>query len=588
MKGEEGFGKYGKIAKIVVNKSNLHNTNKVGVVRTPTVSTYITYARPEDAMAAVQAIDSTWLDGKLIRCVKKIFIIIFYRCSFGTTKYCAYFLRGIQCTNADCMYLHEYGNDDDTFNKEDIVLKNGLPVPTNASKLPHLYPQVNTAAKHVWHFGDGPQHSIYDDDEEEEEEEQDMDDQSIDYEDQEQDDFEEKLPQPPVVNVTASVQHASLPATASWAKKVDNTEPPSVWNVQKIQKTPTTPLPAPVTPVPVVQQTASKNQSKKQKNKNKNKNKEKANNTLVDAATTPTTSTTTSTPVSTPITPATVNLPFGDVKVVKSDKQSQLVVTINNTTTPTTQAPPQLVQQQTIQVTTTTTTTPVQQQPPTKPAVHPLHQQEETSEWNESSALGEVDKLLEDDAPVEHESTPVPAAPSQQWDTLPVSATETKRKTSRFHFAANEESSSAWDISSQDLQQTFRALLPNVNINFSSTHLEESALQQQQQQQPQQSTAAWNNSNININNNINNININIQNQHHPHAHPPPHPHAYQQQPYNNAFGFGYPNVEQESWFSMMPAQPFYGAPMGYNPYFNAHPASPYKQQQPAQQQPYKY
>ncbi len=113
LKREDNFGRYGKITKIVVNKSNLHNTNKVldEEDRVPTVSAYITYSKPEEARRAIQAMDGTWLDGKLVRA------------SFGTTKYCAYFLRGIACNNPDCMYLHEYGNDEDTFNKEDIILK---------------------------------------------------------------------------------------------------------------------------------------------------------------------------------------------------------------------------------------------------------------------------------------------------------------------------------------------------------------------------------------------------------------------------------------------------------------------------------
>lgn len=48
---------------------------------------------------------------------------IFDRASFGTTKYCSYFLRGVACANPDCMYLHDYGNEEDTFSKEEIVLR---------------------------------------------------------------------------------------------------------------------------------------------------------------------------------------------------------------------------------------------------------------------------------------------------------------------------------------------------------------------------------------------------------------------------------------------------------------------------------
>jgi CCR4-NOT transcription complex subunit 4 len=97
---------------VVINKSNLQTATKSpDTTRAPTVSAYITYAKPEDAGSCIQAIDGTWLDGKLLRA------------SFGTTKYCSYFLRGVECANPDCMYLHDYAAEDDTYNKEDIVLK---------------------------------------------------------------------------------------------------------------------------------------------------------------------------------------------------------------------------------------------------------------------------------------------------------------------------------------------------------------------------------------------------------------------------------------------------------------------------------
>ena len=44
-----------------------------------------------------------------------------YRASFGTTKYCTYFLRNLPCNNPDCMYLHELGETDDSFTKEEIA-----------------------------------------------------------------------------------------------------------------------------------------------------------------------------------------------------------------------------------------------------------------------------------------------------------------------------------------------------------------------------------------------------------------------------------------------------------------------------------
>jgi CCR4-NOT transcription complex subunit 4 len=44
-------------------------------------------------------------DGKLIRA------------SFGTTKYCSYFLRGNPCINKNCLFLHEHCDDKFTLTK---------------------------------------------------------------------------------------------------------------------------------------------------------------------------------------------------------------------------------------------------------------------------------------------------------------------------------------------------------------------------------------------------------------------------------------------------------------------------------------
>jgi CCR4-NOT transcription complex subunit 4 len=43
------------------------------------------------------------------------------RASYGTTKYCMNFLRGVQCTNTSCLDLHEWGDDRDCFTKEDLA-----------------------------------------------------------------------------------------------------------------------------------------------------------------------------------------------------------------------------------------------------------------------------------------------------------------------------------------------------------------------------------------------------------------------------------------------------------------------------------
>ena len=101
----EYFGQYGKVLKVVVNKSHAYN---VGHPHGPSFSAYITYERQQDALLAIQAVDGFWIDGRSLRA------------SFGTTKYCSYFLRGTQCTNPECMYLHQLGGENDSFTKEDM------------------------------------------------------------------------------------------------------------------------------------------------------------------------------------------------------------------------------------------------------------------------------------------------------------------------------------------------------------------------------------------------------------------------------------------------------------------------------------
>lgn len=47
-------------------------------------------------------------------------LFISCRASYGTTKYCNSFLRYLPCNNPECLFLHEVGNEDDSFTKEEI------------------------------------------------------------------------------------------------------------------------------------------------------------------------------------------------------------------------------------------------------------------------------------------------------------------------------------------------------------------------------------------------------------------------------------------------------------------------------------
>jgi len=100
----EYFGKFGKIVKTIVNRSNIYSGPQG-----PSVSAYVTYQQNRDAYTAIKATDGTIKDGRLLRA------------SFGTTKYCSYFLRNTRCPNPDCMYLHDLGRDIDSFTKEDMT-----------------------------------------------------------------------------------------------------------------------------------------------------------------------------------------------------------------------------------------------------------------------------------------------------------------------------------------------------------------------------------------------------------------------------------------------------------------------------------
>jgi fumarate reductase subunit C len=106
LKSDAYFGQYGKILKILVNKKYVRNTN---MPQEATVSCYVTYVYAKDARKAIQAIDGIYLDHCLLRA------------SYGTTKYCAFYLRNMSCPNKRCMYLHEPGDQEESFTREELL-----------------------------------------------------------------------------------------------------------------------------------------------------------------------------------------------------------------------------------------------------------------------------------------------------------------------------------------------------------------------------------------------------------------------------------------------------------------------------------
>ncbi|KAG2234316.1 hypothetical protein INT48_000766 [Thamnidium elegans] len=108
------FGQFGKISKIVINKRQIAPTSLANGATSmqPSAAVYVTYQRKEDAGKAIHAVDA----------------------SYGTTKYCTYYLRNMTCPNPSCLYLHEPGEDADTISKEELATgKHHFPAAASSS-----------------------------------------------------------------------------------------------------------------------------------------------------------------------------------------------------------------------------------------------------------------------------------------------------------------------------------------------------------------------------------------------------------------------------------------------------------------------
>jgi CCR4-NOT transcription complex subunit 4 len=102
----EYLGQYGSIVKIVVNKNKAYNQNSP---HGPSYSAYVTFSKPSEASIAILSLDDKMIDNHLIRA------------SFGTTKYCSYFLKGIECNNKECLFLHKWADENDIIKRGDLT-----------------------------------------------------------------------------------------------------------------------------------------------------------------------------------------------------------------------------------------------------------------------------------------------------------------------------------------------------------------------------------------------------------------------------------------------------------------------------------
>ena len=123
---KEYLGQYGSIQKIIINKNGyLKNESNY-----PTYSSYITYTSEIEASLALLVLNnSIHMNHKLNAC-------------YGTNKYCNSFLKGIECTNKDCYYLHEIADINDIIIKNDSQMKlQFLEQQKIATKIADIYTQ---------------------------------------------------------------------------------------------------------------------------------------------------------------------------------------------------------------------------------------------------------------------------------------------------------------------------------------------------------------------------------------------------------------------------------------------------------------
>ncbi|ELP86289.1 coiled-coil domain containing protein, putative [Entamoeba invadens IP1] len=102
----EYFGQYGEIVKIIPNIKTLHNIQST---TGPSFSAYITFRNPDSSVQCIRSTNGGWLEGKVLNS------------SLGTTKYCSHFLRGKQCINPECTYLHQLVSERDYVTKDDLT-----------------------------------------------------------------------------------------------------------------------------------------------------------------------------------------------------------------------------------------------------------------------------------------------------------------------------------------------------------------------------------------------------------------------------------------------------------------------------------
>ncbi|KAK7426594.1 transcriptional repressor general negative regulator of transcription subunit 4 [Neonectria magnoliae] len=104
----EFFGQYGNIQKISISnrKSSDGQHQSLGI--------YVTFERPEEATRCIQAVHGSQNGDRMLKA------------QHGTTKYCSAWLKNEKCSNPGCMFLHEQGDEEDSYSRQDLSSMNSI------------------------------------------------------------------------------------------------------------------------------------------------------------------------------------------------------------------------------------------------------------------------------------------------------------------------------------------------------------------------------------------------------------------------------------------------------------------------------
>lgn len=152
----EFFGQYGNIQKISISnrKSSDGQQQSLGI--------YVTFERKEDAAKCIAAVNGSQNGDRVLKA------------QLGTTKYCSAWLRHEQCGNRQCMFLHELGDEEDSYSRQDLSSLNSVhtqrplsnaasssrsvsrPQPSSVPPPATSQPMIRSSSKEDSEAGDGP------------------------------------------------------------------------------------------------------------------------------------------------------------------------------------------------------------------------------------------------------------------------------------------------------------------------------------------------------------------------------------------------------------------------------------------------